>query len=491
VVLKNNNLTMANDEAYGTEQKHRYIVRFVSDNDTAFNITMDHNTVGVSDSIPTAPASTIAFLMNSDKDKTVPNANSKFAFTNNSIYLTALHTFYNVKANPFTVSGNTFVSGSVKSVTTSTTAVTAYNGGTNGTSTLTNNSFTGYGYGVKYTQYNTTPVVEFPGSNTFSDNTTNTLNAYYAQTLAGLNAGLESNANIVRVLGEDKKLDIATGVVTIPKGKTLEIMSGKTLTVAVGATLTNNGTIVVNDEAGLKVALAVGGNVQLGKNITLAAGIDTSVNNLTLDGNGKTITFGTNFTTVYGTRGMVFRGNNLSINNLTIEGASKATYPLAITGASSVALTKVTVNGAVKTALDFTRIDGIVLNNVTAAKGSGFSMVLDDVKHLSGTGSAITDVSIHNKWGAITNVDLTGLGVASVVVEDFSQIAPEGTTYTYNVPDTANKGDMPDWKIFTAMDSTSTGFAENTVTGLDGFTAENTTGENPRAYKVTFTAPVP
>ncbi|MEG1579597.1 MAG: hypothetical protein RR336_12625, partial [Oscillospiraceae bacterium] len=119
VVLKNNNLTMADDAAYGTEQGHRYIVRSISDNDTAFNITMDHNTVGAPDNIQAAPVGTIAFLMNDKLQSNAPNAVSQFTFTNNSIYLTALHTLYNVKANPFTVTGNTFVSGSVKSVTTS------------------------------------------------------------------------------------------------------------------------------------------------------------------------------------------------------------------------------------------------------------------------------------------------------------------------------------------------------------------------------------
>ncbi|MEG2519389.1 MAG: hypothetical protein RSB65_07065, partial [Oscillospiraceae bacterium] len=100
----------------------------------------------------------------------------------------------------------------------------------------------------------------------------------------------------------------------------------------------------------------------------------------------------------------------------------------------------------------------------------------------------ITSVSIHNKWGKITNVNLADLGVTKVVVEDFSQKLPDGETYTYDGNDTGNKGDQEGWAIFDKTDSSSSTFAANTVTGLDGFASKNVELEQgSRAFKVTLT----
>lgn len=265
VIIKNNNLTMADSNAYGINAGHYYIVNFITSSDatdiangTAFNIEMDNNTVGSPVKIETAPSGTVAFLMNTQPDSNFPHDGSTFKFTNNKIYLNSLHVLYNTKASTFTVDNNTFKSdGKASASGTETTALTAYNGGKHGKTTVTNNTFAGLGYAVKCTQYDGIPAIEL-GSNTFDES--KRLNAYYALTTEGLKIGLSHNVDVVRVLGTNGKLTL-TESVEVPAGKTLEIPKNKNLFIPNGFTVTNNGTIVNNGLVVLDGTLEVAGTV--------------------------------------------------------------------------------------------------------------------------------------------------------------------------------------------------------------------------------------
>ncbi len=366
VVLRNNDLTMADDAAYGTAAKHRFIVRVVTSNSSAFNITMDNNTVGNANGIPVAPNSTVAFLMNNVGDGNAPAEGSTFNFTNNSIYLTALHTIYNVKATTFIVDGNSFVSGAKTCApsNTATTALTAYNGGANGTTKVTNNTFEGYGYGVKFTQYDADPVAEFPASNTLTNNTNNTLNAYYAMTAAGLKRGLAATVDALRVLGTNNTLTLTENV-TIPEGKTLEIPKGKTLEIGTGGSITNDGTIIVNDEAGLKVAVAVGGNVKLGTNISMGTETLEVNKNVTIDGkNGDSkftisATSESNAMAGYFIRVGAVGGCTLTLNNVIIDATNAS-----VDGAGSKVAVSITPQDHLPGNLTATNTDFIVKGNI-------------------------------------------------------------------------------------------------------------------------------
>lgn len=244
--ITGNKFVLAND-AYGTsERNYKFVVRFLTDSAHAFHLEFSGNTVN--DSVVKAPPRTVAFLLNDDNTDNYPAAGSTFDFTGNTISLQALHLIYNIKADALSITGNTF-NGSTAKVAdneNAPTAVTAYNGGQHGSTVVSGNTFNNFDYGVKLTQYDCNPVGVL-AVNTFSGNTTNSINVYWAMTTAGLKRAVESSISdlTIRVLGTDKILTLNENI-TIPAGKTVEVYQGKTLTTGEGVTLTNNGTLTCN-----------------------------------------------------------------------------------------------------------------------------------------------------------------------------------------------------------------------------------------------------
>ena len=85
---------------------------------------------------------------------------------------------------------------------------------------------------------------------------------------AELTAALaETNLTTITLADEAAITAIQNSTVTIPEGKTVIIPAGASLSGA--EYISNNGTLVVNDAAGLALGAAVGGNITLGSDITL------------------------------------------------------------------------------------------------------------------------------------------------------------------------------------------------------------------------------
>ena len=112
----------------------------------------------------------------------------------------------------------------------------------------------------------------------------------------------------------------ASSTLTISQDKTLIIPAGAKLSIAEGGTITNNGTIIINDEAGLALGAKVGGNITLGSDIKMTKGLGVKGQAFegTLDGAGHTI----DFSAVSGAEDGVFAADTAgaaTIKNLTLQ----------------------------------------------------------------------------------------------------------------------------------------------------------------------------
>ncbi|WP_400150331.1 hypothetical protein [Candidatus Methanarcanum hacksteinii] len=247
---------------------------------------------------------------------------------------------------------------------------------------------------------------------------------------------------------------IFNGNTVIDSGASLVVEEGKTLTVAEGATISvfgtivNNGTIIVNDAAGLKTAVAAGGRISLANDIKIIDCDNTDDRNglkitksVEIVGNDKKISF-TNKDTIYG---LVFSGNcgGSKLSNVSLDFGGFAKYGLCIRnmseGNDGITIENVTIDNYGKTGIDLNGVYGkIKLKNVDVkgnghyvdtvtnlTRGHGYALVIDDIKDRASfttENCTITSVNVHNFCGKIHSVDLSGCnGLLFVSVEDGSK----------------------------------------------------------------------
>lgn len=262
-------------------------------------------------------------------------------------------------------------------------------------------------------------------------------------------------------LDNDSNLTVAEGGSITNDGAlvingTLATTSG-TLT----GTLTGNGTIIVNTADQLSAVLASGftGTVKLGDDLTVGAPVAIT-KNITLDGNGKTLTAAANFPAVTDTNGVLTIAANATVNDLTIDGNSVARgiYAQGDTAKVSVVLNNIKIQNckaqslaqtsrrhtynagagirATHSNLDIT-LTGCTIKNNTAL-GSGGAISFDNVAgKLSLTDCTITDNVGGYYAGGIWTASTAGIKVlltgntitGNTLNRDFDTAATTGYTY--------------------------------------------------------------